>query len=176
MRHAILFCAFLVLIKISTGCGKQESHAMVYTQADSLLTLTLKLQSRIGSPEIQRLHQFQTEINNDLSVLAGLENADTSLTRYRKLHNGLGQCMQTCNNFHEEAFMLESSLREIMEQSGEKNANLKMLEERLVFETENYNELFMRTDSSLELIRLQAGIFYKLKPEIDKIKEQVQIQ
>ena len=149
---------------------------MVYSQADSLLTLTLKLQSRIGSPEIQRLHQFQAEINNDLMVLAELDNADTSLLRYRELNNGLGQCMQTCNNFHEEAFMLESSLREIIEQSGEKNADLKMLEDRLVYETENYNELFVRTDSSLKLIKLQAGIFYELKPEIDKIKQQIQIQ
>ena len=69
--------------------------------------------------------------------------------------------------------MLESSLREIMAASGEKIANMNKLEERLIYEAELYADLFRRTDSSLSVAILQAEIFYSLKPEIEKIKDQV---
>jgi len=165
----------LILIISSTGCGKQETVQSVYTEADSILTLTLDLQSRIGSGEIQRLNDFQSEINADISELGSFDSRDTSLIRYQELSIGLAQCMQACNQFHEEAYMLESSLRAIMAESGEKNANLNKLEELLDYEIGNYNDLFRRTDSSLAVATLKAEIFYSLKPEIDKIKGQVEI-
>ncbi len=122
------------------------------------------------------MHDFQSEINADIIILKDLGNEDTSLISYRELSNGLGQCMQACNQFHEEAFMLESSLREIMEQSIEKGANINKLEEMLKYEIQNYRDLYQRTDSSLKLVMYQAKIYYNLKPEIDRIKEQEQLK
>jgi len=172
MRRINLVLAFLLLILISSQCQLQETGNRVYSEADSILTLTLALQSRIGSPEIKRMNDFQAEINADMTELVNLENKDTTLVRYRDLFNGLGQCMQACNQFHEEGYILESSLREIMAESLEKRANMKKLEEMLIYETENYRDLFQRTDSSLKLVMRQAEIYYNLKPEIDRIKEQ----
>jgi hypothetical protein len=173
MRRIYFVLLILLLLISSSGCGNQEIVSKVYTEADSILTLTLALQSRIGSAEIQRLHDFQSEINADIADLEGLVLEDTSITLYRELSNGLVHCMKACNQFHEEAYMLESSLREIMAASGEKIANMNKLEERLIYEAELYADLFRRTDSSLSVAILQAEIFYSLKPEIDKIKDQV---
>ncbi len=172
MRRINFVLLILFLIISSSGCGKQEAVSRVYTEADSILTLTLALQSRIGSAEIQRMNVFQLEINADLADLKGLVLEDTSLTRYKELSDGLGQCMQACNQFHEEAFMLENSLREIMAESGEKKANMNKLEEMLIYEAEIYTDLYRRTDSSLAVAIMQAEIFYHLKPEIEKIKDQ----
>ena len=171
--HFLLPCFLLIIY--SSGCRHQESVNLVYAEADSILTLTLALQSRIGSAEIQRMNEFQVEINADMSVLTDLDVKDTSLVKYRNLSTGLGQCMQACNQFHEEAFMIESSLRDIMYSSGQKNANMDKLEELLIYETENYLDLYIRADSSLALAMLQAKIFYRLKPEIEMIKNQLRM-
>ena len=173
MRRIKFVLVYFILIINSSGCGKPESVSRVYTEADSILSLTLDLQSRIGSSEIQRMFEFQSEINTDMSVLKDLANEDTSLNRYRELSNELGHCMQACNQFHEEAFMLETSLREIMVISGEQDADKEKLRKRLKYETEIYTDLYMRADSSLALATLQAEIFYSLKPEIEKIKDQL---
>jgi hypothetical protein len=174
MRGSINLIVFQFLILTSLGCGQQEPVNRVYAEADSVLALTLALQSRIGSPEIQRMHVFREEIGMDISTLPLLESTDPSIIRYLELYEGLGRCMKACNQFHEEAFMLESSLRDIMEQSLQKDANVGKLEELLSYETENYKDLHIRADSSLVVANRQAEIFYQLKPEINKIKEEAQ--
>ena len=175
MRPVILFAACLSLLFCFHNCRQQETKNEIYTVADSLLSLTLGLQLKISSPEIQRMHDFQQEINRDLPLLKPIVDKDTSVTSYMELYNGLGQCMHVCNQYHEEAFMLESSLREIMDQIQSREADLKSLETRLQFEIDNYRDLSRRIDSSLNIAIRQAETFYRLKPEIDRIREQVQL-
>lgn len=176
MRQISLALLVLLLILITSRCNTKETGNRIYSEADSLLTLTLALQSRLGSPEIKRMTDFQSEINADMRLLVDIENGGESLQSYRELFNGLGQCRQACNQFHEEAFMLESTLREIMDGSLRKGSNMKKLEEMLVYEWVNYRDLYQRTDSSLNLVMRQAEIFYALKPEIERIKEQENIK
>ena len=171
MRMTILFTLFVSILILCSQCGQKEDPHELYSKADSILSLTLYLQSRLGSPEIQRLHDFEDEINSDLAVLSRLHEEDTSLSKYLELHNGLGQCMQACNQFHEEAFFLESSLREIMDKVESNDSDLQSLEDLLKFELDNYLDLSIRIDSSMALAIRQAEIFYSLKPEIEKIKE-----
>ncbi|MFC2112065.1 hypothetical protein ACFLTA_02250 [Bacteroidota bacterium] len=171
MRYTILFTIVVSIVFFLSQCGQKEDPNKLYTTADSLVNLALDLQSRIGSPDIQRLHDFEEEITLDLEMLTQLPEKDTSILKYLTLQNGLGQCMHACNQYHEEAFLLESSLREIMEQVESKEANLKDLEKMLDFEIENYIDLSKRIDSSLDLAIHQAETFYSLKPEIDKIKQ-----
>ena len=152
-------------------CRQQETGNDLYAKADSLLRLTLALQAKIGSPEIQRMHDFQEEIGRDLSFLGNPPEEDTLVTRYRELYSGLGNCMQACNQYHEEVFMLESSLREIMDKSLAKGASPMVLNEILAFEMNNYNDLSGRIDSSLNQAIRQAETFYSLKPSIDSIRD-----
>ena len=154
-----------------TRCRQEENKHEIYVEADSLLALTLVLQSRISSPEIQRMHDFQEEINEDLSVLSPALEADPSIAKYLELHVGLGECLQACNQFHEEAYLLESSLLEIMDRVQSKEADLLKLYELLNFEIDNLEDLSGRIDSSMDLAIRKAEIFYTLKPEIDLIKE-----
>ena len=124
-----------------------------------MLGLTMHLQSRIGSPSIKRLHDFEDEIILDLAVLSLLPEKDTTLAKYLELHNGLGQCMQACNQFHEETFFLESSLRDIMKEVELEGSDLQSLEDQLKFELENYMDLSERIDSSIALAMRHAKIF-----------------
>lgn len=177
MRPAILFVTCLYLVVCFTRCRQQEKEHEIYTAADSLIGLTLVLQSRIGSPEIQRMHDFQEEINENLAMLTPVPKEDTTIVKYLELHDVLGQCMQACNQFHEEAFLLETSLYEIMDQVQSKDADPEKLHELLQFEIDNYEDLSRRIDSSLDIAIRQAGILYTLKPEIDRMMEGiVQVQ
>jgi hypothetical protein len=170
-----LFLSLIVSIPILfSQCGQKEDPHELYSQADSMLGLTMHLQSRIGSPGIKRLHDFEDEIILDLAVLSLLPEEDTTLAKYIELHNGLGQCMQACNQFHEETFFLESSLRDIMKEVELEGSDLQSLKDQLKFELENYMDLSERIDSSIALAMRQAEIFYSLKPEIEKIKEQIE--
>jgi hypothetical protein len=175
MRSLFLTGAFLATLLCFYQCRQKEVSNEVYIRADSLLGLTLALQLKIGSPEIQRMHDFQEEIDSDLAFLDSYPDEDTSVNRYRELYNGLGQCMKACSQYHEEAYMLESSLREIMEQAGLKKSGPGALEKRLEFETDNYRDLSTRIDSSLNQAIRQAEIFYILKPGIDRIREQFRL-
>ena len=174
MRSAAAFPACLLFLICFCQCRQPGQQHRIFITADSLLNLTLELQSRIGSPEIRRLHEFQEEINGDLSALSGYTEENAAYAGYLGLYEGLGQCMQACNQFHEEAFLLESALREIMEQIQMKETDPRDLEELLQFETENYQDLQVRIDSSIELAVRQAELFYTLKPEIDKLREQIE--
>ena len=132
----------------------------------------MDLQSRISSPGIQRLHDFENEISNDLAILSDTPEEDASMVKYLELYNGLGNCMQACNQFHEEAFLLENSLLDIIDQVQGKKPDRHTLIARLQFEKDNLRDLSTRIDSSLYLALQQAETFYSLKPEINKIKEQ----
>jgi hypothetical protein len=173
MRVTLLTVSSLILLLITIGCRQQEALPGLYTEADSILNLTMDIQARISSPEIQRMNDFQLEINTDLEFLEDIESDDTILVRYRDLAEGLGQCMQTCSHYHEEAFMLEASLRVILEQIRLKDPDLEDLQAKFNYEIENYQDLRKRIDSSLIIIGQQAEIFYSLKPEIDKIKTEI---
>lgn len=172
MRTAILLLLSVPIVLILNGCNQKEDAHLIYAEADSLVSLTLALQSWIGSPEIQRLHDFEIEINHDLEFLSRLDVKDSSVTKYMELKDGLGQCLLACTQFHEEAFMLESSLEEIMKKSEPRNANMEELFELLQYERLNYMDLAGRIHSSMTIARGQAEIFYSLKPTIEKIKEQ----
>jgi hypothetical protein len=175
MRPLLFTGAFLATLLCFNQCRQKEVRNEVFIRADSLLGLTLALQMKIGSPEIQRMHDFQEEIDNDLAFLDSYPDEDTSVNRYRELYNGLGQCMKACSQYHEEAFMLESSLREIMEQARLKKSVPGALERRLDFETDNYRDLSTRIDSSLHQAIRQAETFYSLKHEIDRFREQYRL-
>ncbi|KKK62862.1 hypothetical protein LCGC14_3000080, partial [marine sediment metagenome] len=85
-----LFLSLIVSIPILfSQCGQKEDPHELYSQADSMLGLTMHLQSRIGSPGIKRLHDFEDEIILDLAVLSLLPEEDTTLAKYLELHNGL---------------------------------------------------------------------------------------
>jgi hypothetical protein len=172
--RTLLFSLIVSIPILFSQCGQKEDPHELYSQADSMLGLTMQLQSRMGSPGIKRLHDFEDEIIFDLAVLSLLPEEDTTLAKYLELHNGLGQCMQACNQFHEETFFLESSLRDIMKEVELEGSDLQSLEDQLKFELENYMDLSVRIDSSIALAMRQAEIFYSLKPEIEKIKEQIE--
>jgi hypothetical protein len=77
--------------------------------------------------------------------------------------------MQACSQFHEEAFLLETTLREIMDQSSTEGADLKSLQELLIFEKQVYEDLSLRIDSSLRSAMDQARTYYVLKPMVEQL-------
>jgi hypothetical protein len=137
--------------------------------------MTLELQARISSPEIQRMHEFQLEIDADMELLGETGSQEEPLHQYRELYTELGDCMKACNHYHEEAFLLEDALRGMMEAMNEQNANQSKIREQLKYETANYLDLRERIDTSLAIAQRQAEIFYGLKPMIEELKEQLEM-
>lgn len=170
-KTSLIVFPFLLTLFLGS-CGQKEDPTALYLEADSLMTLVLDLQNRLGSSEIQRLYDFENEINQDILALDEVIEEKPALTQYLDLRNGLGQCMQACNQFHEEAFFLESTLRDLMTDITNEESNPEKIREQLDFELNIYTDLSFRVDSSMEVAINQARIFYELKPEIENLKEQ----
>ena len=159
---------------------KPQPKSQLAAEADSLILLTLEMQQRISSPEIQRLSEFQDEIIRDLMNLDDSVTYETApaygegqssdlVGQYSELNKNLEQCLKACSYFHEEAFLLEKTLAEIKDRAELKGADQAQLRELLNAERITYFELVFRIDSSLENVKHHAEIFYNLKPEIDSL-------
>jgi hypothetical protein len=156
-------------------CMQKEAMTGIQSRADSLLQLTLGLQAKLGSSDIRRMHDFQEEIEHDLAVLDTIAKGDPSLAPYRELSGKFGRCMKACSQYHEEAYMIESSLREIMDLSGTRDQDPQELKKRLSFETDNYEDLSQRVDSSLNQAMRQAEEYYSIKPGINRLLDQYRL-
>jgi hypothetical protein len=174
MRSKNLLPIFLISSLVLSQCGGKVDPGQLHREADSLLKHVIELQNKLGSAEIQRINEFENELNEDIALLAGQGEEDTSLVKYLDLYNGLGQCMEICHQFHEEAFLLESSVRDILVEIGQEDAETENIREAISFEQSIYLDLASRVDSSLDLILEQVELFYRLKPEIEALKDSMQ--
>jgi len=140
----------------------------------------MELQQKISSPEIQRLSEFRDEILSDLDSLeikvdpsSGNEEdrppADALVKQYIALNKDLAHCLQACSQFHEEAFILETTIMEIKKRPVEKGTNMDILRELLDGEWSVYTDLANRIDSSIENVNNHRKFFSALKPAIDSI-------
>ena len=175
LKPLVLFLLVFLLCSCKTQYGSQLT-----AEADSLVLLTLELQQRISSSEIQRLSEFRDEIILDLDSLGIRDDISTDaeeiilppgelIMQYVELNRDLVYCLQACSQFHEEAFMLETTIQEIKVQSGVKGADQDVLMELLEEEWLRYDDLACRIDSSIENVNHHSRLFYSLKPAIDSI-------
>ncbi len=174
--------ALILLVSFLCFCKPQQKSNLA-SEADSLIFLTLEMQQRISSPEIQRLSEFQDEIIRDLGNLNNPPNHGSDTVHgegqsfdlkglYTELNENLAQCLRACSYFHEEAFLLENTLKEIKDRDAAKDSDQAELRELLNAEWTIYFDLISRIDSSLENVTHHAEIFYSLKPGIDSLLTQ----
>jgi hypothetical protein len=172
----------LLLVHMLYFCKPQQKSELA-SAADSLILLTLEMQQRISSSEIQRLSEFQDEIILDLgklndtltsgtNPLPAEEGSSDLLRKYRLLNEDLAECLRACSYFHEEAFLLENTLTEIKNQAELKGVDHSKLWALLETEERIYSDLSFRIDSSLVNISYHAETFYSLKPGIDSLLAQ----
>ncbi len=147
---------------------------------DSLTALTLELQQKISSPEIHRLSEYLDEILLDLDSMdlrddisiqgdeVALSSADL-IKQYLALNQDLAHCFEACNQFHEEAFMLETTILEIKGKAGLRGENQDALRKMLDGEWSIYKDLANRIDSGIKNVNHHSRLFYSLKPSIDSI-------
>ena len=182
LMRKIHFPLLLLLAFLLYFCKPQQKSELA-SAVDSLILLTLEMQQRISSPEIQRLSEFQDEIIIDLGNLndtiadgtnpvAGEPGSSDLLGQYWILNENLSQCLRACSYFHEEAFLLENTLTEIKNQAELKGADHSGLWELLDTERSIYSDLSFRIDSSLVNVSHHAETFYSLKPGIDSLLAQ----
>jgi len=177
MKDLYLFVRIVLLIitvPLFTGIScTSEKKDLTAEMIDSLLTQVDEIQANIGSPEVQRMNEFYEEIQNDLVSLSG-SGYDSSINQpmiqsYRQIDNMLNACLQSCNQFHEEAFLIESSLNEISELLKKRQENQREIEIRLKDETGLLEDLKRRVDSTRSSADLNVRNFYLLKPRIDSL-------
>ncbi len=175
-RQTGIYSVFL-LVLIHISCKpEQESH--IAGEADSLIQLTLDLQKAISSPGIHRLSEFRDEIIRDLELVEtrhpkmAMEEAGqeaSAIDLYMKLNLDLEHCLQACSQFHEEAYMLETTLSEIKGHLGQKGADEEILQDMIAREWMVYSDLATRIDSSIRNVELHSQVYYSLKPTIDSL-------
>ena len=169
--------SFALWLLLSSVC-RPEVESDLSREADSLIFLTLELQQTISSPDIQRLSEFQNEIIRDLNLietrrpgLAGelSERGPNILDQYLQLNQDLEYCLQACSQYHEEAYMLETTLAEIKEQLGQNGSDKEILRKMIQGEWMVYTDLALRIDSSIRNLELHSKVYYDLKPAIDSM-------
>jgi len=165
----------LLATLITCSCRPDKKKGLSSDIIDSLILGLDKIQADIGSPDIQRLNEFYEEIRDDLTSLpdsvSGAHGNIQTIQSYRQLDNKLNSCLQSCSRFHEEAFLIESSLEEITSLLEKKQENRKEIETRLHDEAELLADLKRRVDSTRALSELHIRSYYELKPLIDSLIE-----
>jgi hypothetical protein len=160
------------LLLAGPGCAPEPKDSKE-DLIDSLITRVEEIQAEIGSPEIQRINDHIETIRSDITLLAG-RGYDTSINQqmiwtYRSLDNELNSCLRSCSRYHEEAFMIESSLKEIRSMLGRRQADPAAMETRLQIEKELLADLKRRVDSTRLSVELRVRAYYRLKPGIDSL-------
>ena len=177
MTNLSLFIRILPVLMTAclfTGIScRSENKGLTAETIDSLIILVDEIQARIGSPEVQRLNELYEEIQGGFIRLSG-SGFDTIINMqiilsYRQLDKGLNSCIRSCNRFHEEAFMIETSLREISTLLEKRQGNPDEIETRLKNETELLKDLRRRVDSTRLSTGLHVSNYHLLKPRIDSL-------
>lgn len=169
--------ALIVVMILLCQC-RTSLRSELAIEADSLVKLTIEIQQRIASPEIQRLGEFRDEILQDLETMgdsairAVRDLKPGLLDAYAELNAEMEKCLHACSQFHEEAFMLESTLMEIRDRAGIQDADRTALKELLDAEWIAFSNLSERIDSNLEKVEQHSRVFYELKPRIDTLLSQ----
>ena len=164
--------ALASLLLVCPGCALEPKDSREEV-IDSLIAQVDEIQAKIGSPDIQQINEHSVTIRDDIARLAG-RGYDTSISQqiiwtYRSLDDELNSCLQSCNRFHEEAFLIESSLKEIRAMLGRRQADQAVLGTRLQSEKELLGDLKRRVDSTRSAAEFHVRTYYRLKPGIDSL-------
>jgi len=164
----------LLTASLLTGIScRSENKGLTAVSIDSLIIQVDEIQASIGSPEVQRLNELYEGIQGDFIRLSGsgfdsIINMQMIIS-YRQLDTELNSCLQSCARFHEEAFMIETSLKEISGLLEKRQGNPGEIETRLQNETELLEDLSRRVDSTCSSADLHVRTYFLLKPRIDSL-------
>lgn len=166
-----------ILCMILSRC-KSDLPEDKISEVDSLMAITLNLQKKISSPEIQKLNDFSSEISNDLSLFTdpGLQEFSSDkmtkeLEEYIILQADIENCLSACKNYNEEIFLIENNLIDIRNKLTTDYEYPEKIGELIDTEKVLLDDLFMRIDSSLNYIDKHLEQYYYLKPKIDALKQ-----
>ena len=150
--------------------------------ADTLLNVVYAIQDTISSPQVQMLHEVRQVQSDDLSLFYDsmyVQLINTNITtEYATLYSRIESCVMACNNYHEEIFLLESELQELLELIHESELTDDSLDKIIHYESELLQDMQTRVDTNLEKIAIHIEYFHELKPQIDSmiIQSGVEIQ
>lgn len=167
----------LILCIILPRC-KSDLPEDKINEVDSLMALTLNLQKKISSPEIQKLNDLSSEISNDLSLFTDPDLQEFSsnkmtkkLEEYITLQTDIENCLSACKNYNEEIFLIENNLTDIQNTLTSDFEYPEKIGELIDTEKVLLDDLLMRIDSSLNYIDKHLERYYYLKPKINELKQ-----
>ncbi len=170
--HYLLFICLIIFPRCHTGLPEEKIR-----EADSLLSLTIELQKKISSPEIQMLNDFSYEIEKDLSFFIDTNLHEfppaimtKELEAYINLRDDIENCLAACNKYSEEVFLIENNLRDIRDELTRKNKNPEELERLIENEKELLDDLMLRIQPNLSILNDHIESYQALKPLMDELK------
>ncbi|MBL7112636.1 MAG: hypothetical protein ISS19_11935 [Bacteroidales bacterium] len=162
----------LILICLFTGCRNQAENKKAL-EVDSLLTVVYAIQDTISSSDVQILNEIRQVLSDDLAFIydSMYEQVINSwvTTEYATLYSNVESCILACNNYHEEIFLLENKLRDLLELIQGSGLPGDSLDKKIQYEYELLKDMQTRIDTNLEKIASHIASFYELKPQIDSL-------
>lgn len=162
----------LLIVFLSDGCRNKNENNKA-SEVDSMLNVVYSLQDTISSENVQILHGISQVLNDDLSLVydSAYEEVINSpvTTQYASLFSDVESCVLACNGYHEEIFLLESDLLELLDLIRNSSLPDDSLSGMIVYESDLLKDMKTRIDTNLDKIARNIGSFYKLKPRMDSL-------
>jgi len=164
--------ASLILLCWFAGCRNQEENKKAL-EVDSMLTIVYHIQDTISSSSVQELHEIRQTLSDDLSMIydSMYEKVINSsvTTKYATLYSRVESCVLACNNYHEEIFMLENELRELLALINDSDMPGDSLDKKIQYESDLLHDMHTRVDTTVGKIDRHIVSFHELKPQMDSL-------
>jgi len=176
MKSCLILTFYLVAL-LCISCRSPVPHERT-KEIDSLLTLLLTVQDTLSSPMVQLLDEMSRQISSDLKHLTdSFPQVDQDLpendniTAYRILYQDLEDCLEACQTYQGDIFIIESHLNDLRLELNNKDADIGVVYENIDREKDLLFELKGQVDSNISRIQLHQNEYIILKPLIDSLKQ-----
>ncbi len=162
----------LILICLLAGCRNQAENKKAL-EVNSMLSVVYSIQDTISSVNVQTLQEIRQVLSDDLafiydSMYEQLINSPVT-SEYATLYSNVESCALACNSYHEEIFLLENKLMELLELIQGSDLAGDSLDKKIRYENELLTDIQTRVDTNLKKIANHIISFYKLKPQMDSL-------
>lgn len=172
LHKTFVMAGLLLMAFLPDGCRTKHDNSKA-SEVDSMLNVVYSLQDTISSENVQILHEISQVLNDDLSLVydSTYEEVINSpvTTQYASLFTDVESCALACNSYHEEIFLLEGDLRELLDLIRNESLPEDSLMRMIAYESDLLRDMQTRIDTNLEKITRNIGSFYKLKPQMDSL-------
>jgi hypothetical protein len=179
MKKAFVIIFFLLLLLIKYSC-QEPAPSLLTSRVDSLIQEVDSLNFKIVSANLDSMRNLYAQISSNHTILTEnlsmFSELEFDKERYLQLDSItliVGLCLDACNDFHSEIYVIENQLEMIKEEIA--NGKIPDASLRIKIEQESFllGDITTRVLLRMELLGIHLGAYYKIQPEIQGYVEQI---